>query len=130
MRGRGFGPPKAARSPRLNFDSPTPSRFTASKSWASSDSSGRSDEPAYGPEWAATRKKVLQRDNYTCTNSACRVVHRPPYHGRLDAHHIRARREGGPDTVDNLRTLCKPCHAREHKHLERMGYGQPKKRRQ
>lgn len=127
MRGRGrggFGPPKAARPVKLAFDS---NKRPSSSVFASSAGT-RAPEPPYGPEWAATRKFVLQRDNYTCTNRECRVVYRPPKHGRLDAHHIKPREKGGPDTPDNLRTLCKPCHAKEHSHLERMGYGQPRKR--
>ncbi len=30
----------------------------------------------------------------------------------LSAHHVQARAEGGPDTPENLVSLCASCHAR------------------
>ena len=127
---RGFGGPSRTKSSNLCFgDTQAPRRYTSSGPSLPRDYQRRASEPTYGPEWAAVRAIVLKRDNYTCTNPRCRVVFRPPKHGRLDAHHIKPREQGGPDTPSNLRTLCKPCHALEHKHLERMGYGQPKGRR-
>lgn len=30
--------------------------------------------------------------------------------GRLDPHHVLMRSQGGPDTVDNLKTLCRAHH--------------------
>ena len=118
------GPPRGARPVKLNWDTPSPRSVTTTITFDKYDA--RADEPPYGPEWNAVRQQVLCRDNYTCTNPNCRVVYRPPKHGRLDAHHIKARRKGGTDTVDNLKTLCKPCHALEHSHLLRLGYGKAK----
>jgi 5-methylcytosine-specific restriction endonuclease McrA len=145
MRGGG-GPPRAAKPTRLNFGPPPNSRPTSSlrnggpppsfferreersssNSYHSTNEGRRAEEPPYGPEWEATRKLVINRDNYTCTNAHCRKVYRPPNHGKLDVHHIIRREKGGPDTPNNLRTLCKPCHALEHPHLQRIGYGSSK----
>jgi 5-methylcytosine-specific restriction endonuclease McrA len=143
MRGGG-GPPRAARPTRLNFNPPaTNNRPTSTlrsgvlassyyerreerssnNTYHSSKEGTRAEEPAYGPEWEAVRKIVIRRDNYTCTNANCRKVFMPPNHGKLDVHHIIRREKGGPDTANNLRTLCKPCHALEHKHLSKIGYG-------
>lgn len=49
------------------------------------------------------RKAAILRDNYKCQEcgkSNC----------MLEAHHIRARKYGGADTIGNLITLCKKCH--------------------
>ncbi len=39
-----------------------------------------------------------------------------PY-GSLHAHHIAPRSEGGPDSLDNVISLCDLCHAVLHPHL-------------
>jgi len=138
-RGRGgFGPPRSARPVKLSFSEHTPGRASKPnnqrRTFGEKPSSGekyasRAEEPPYGPEWKFTCDLVKRRDNYTCQNSKCRVVYRPPYHGKLDCHHIIRREKGGPDTPDNLKTLCKPCHALEHKHLQKIGYGKSKRKR-
>lgn len=49
------------------------------------------------------RKAAILRDNYKCQEcgkSNC----------MLEAHHIRARKYGGADTIGNLIALCKKCH--------------------
>jgi len=49
---------------------------------------------------------VLSRDGYRCTTcGATRDLH---------VHHIVPRREGGPDELSNLVTLCFTCHERLH----------------
>jgi RNA-directed DNA polymerase len=54
-------------------------------------------------EWAELRLAVLTRDNYQCTQ--CGAT------DHLHIHHTRARRKGGTNQMDNLRTLCNRCHA-------------------
>jgi hypothetical protein len=49
------------------------------------------------------RLACLIRDDFTC--QICRKKG-----GRLEAHHILPRNEGGKDTIKNLITLCDPCH--------------------
>lgn len=48
------------------------------------------------------RKAVLERDNYQCQNCLKK--------GRLDVHHFIPVKRGGTDNLDNLISLCHPCH--------------------
>jgi HNH endonuclease len=50
-------------------------------------------------EWRDLREFVLERDNYTCTAPHCGE----PAHV---VDHIKARKAGGPDHPNNLRSLC------------------------
>jgi 5-methylcytosine-specific restriction endonuclease McrA len=54
--------------------------------------------------WRRLRAQVLQRDPI-CVR--CRR------HEATVADHIITRRNGGADSLDNLRGLCQPCHAGE-----------------
>jgi 5-methylcytosine-specific restriction endonuclease McrA len=54
--------------------------------------------------WAEIRLAVLQRDGYHCTECG--------NSNHLHAHHIRPVRKGGAAQMDNLKTLCKDCHAK------------------
>ena len=40
---------------------------------------------------------------------------------RLRAHHVVPREEGGPDALENLTTLCNPCHRRVHNDIASRG---------
>jgi 5-methylcytosine-specific restriction endonuclease McrA len=64
-------------------------------------------------DWRNVRDEALARDGYRCIE--CR--------GRenLDVHHIKSRRKGGTDALENLVTLCEKCH------VARGGYGRPRK---
>jgi group II intron reverse transcriptase/maturase len=62
------------------------------------------------PGWADTRRKVMERDGYTCqvckkpvTPETCEVDHKCPYQA--------FKRPVDADREDNLWTLCIPCHA-------------------
>jgi hypothetical protein len=37
--------------------------------------------------------------------------------GRIDPHHIRRRSQGGPDTPENLVSLCRAHHSWVHEHI-------------
>ena len=63
----------------------------------------RSD-PYTTPAWRALSFAVVRRDG-ACVKCGSRFL--------LGAHHIVARAEGGPDTPENLETLCVRCHGRE-----------------
>ena len=58
--------------------------------------------------WKLARQERLMLDNWQCQHCG-RVVS-----GR-EAHvdHIVAKAAGGSDLMDNLRTLCRSCHARK-----------------
>lgn len=53
-----------------------------------------------------TRKAVLERDNDQCVR--CGATE------NLHLHHIRPAAGGGPNTSENLATLCQSCHAAAH----------------
>ena len=55
------------------------------------------------------RRAVRERDNYTCRRCG------DTEGGRLHSHHLKAEKDGGKATVENLITLCLSCHCEEHK---------------
>lgn len=57
------------------------------------------------PEWRAKRKLVLERDNYKCQRCAATR--------RLQVHHLTYERIF-KERLDDLLTLCQPCHRRLH----------------
>jgi hypothetical protein len=61
--------------------------------------------------WETIRKQVLERDNYTCQRC-----------GRTDkilsVHHNIPRQVGGTDELENLISLCHPCHRTEEWNAE------------
>lgn len=66
-------------------------------------------------DWEKRRDQVFNRDDYTCQ----RCFHMSGPHadgdGRvLQAHHINMKSEGGSDNMENLVTLCRPCHGVQH----------------
>ena len=52
--------------------------------------------------WNALRRACLTRDYNQCVICTSTT--------RLTAHHIHARKDGGPDALTNLITLCHTCH--------------------
>lgn len=56
-------------------------------------------------EWRRLSQAVTARDG-RCQVPSCGST------SRLVAHHLENRREGGPDAMDNLVTLCASCHSR------------------
>ncbi|ADD04077.1 uncharacterized protein Nmag_0490 [Natrialba magadii ATCC 43099] len=70
---------------------------------------GHDDNRGYGDGWEELRQQTLRRDNYACTR--CGADDRT-----LQAHHIVPRSAGGPDELENLLTLCRPCHGVIHQH--------------
>ena len=57
-------------------------------------------------EWRKLSKQARQRDQGECT--LCGSTN------RVGAHHRIHRREGGPDTLENLISLCASCHRKAH----------------
>ncbi|BBY36320.1 hypothetical protein MMAN_04540 [Mycobacterium mantenii] len=53
------------------------------------------------------RRACLRRDDYTCQQCGYQSE---PNSGELHVDHIHNRAEGGADVLDNLVTLCVPCH--------------------
>lgn len=67
---------------------------------------GEAEHP-YGPEWETLHQQTLERDGHACTR--CGANDRT-----LQAHHVVPRGAGGPDDLENLVTLCRPCHGVMH----------------
>ena len=61
------------------------------------------------PEWQATRKRILKRDNYQC--QGCHTKH-----ATLNVHHYTYERLGCELDTD-LVTLCVDCHEELHRQL-------------
>src|SRR3954452_17195335 len=60
-----------------------------------------------GSEYRRQRARALLRDGYTCTE--CGAV------DKLECHHMTPLCFGGTHEVDNLQTLCRPCHKNKHR---------------
>lgn len=52
------------------------------------------------------RQRVLRRDGWRC--QSCGAM------SNLEVHHREFRSHSGPDSEENLITLCAECHARTH----------------
>jgi len=74
--------PQAARVPTPD-DRPSPSKR------------------GYGRRWRRLRLMKLRRD------PLCAKCGGPA----TEVHHVQAKRDGGSDALDNLQSLCKPCHS-------------------
>jgi 5-methylcytosine-specific restriction endonuclease McrA len=51
-------------------------------------------------------RQVLERDGWRCQN--CGSM------SNLEVHHMRFRSHSGPDSAENLITLCMACHGKAH----------------
>ena len=59
------------------------------------------------------REYILYRDGHKCQNPDCKNKDKNPI---LELHHIVFRSDGGPDSPNNLITLCTKCHTpKNHK---------------
>lgn len=62
----------------------------------------------YPPDWEERKSLVFRRDKFTC--KVCGTKDR----AQLLVHHENPVEKGGLHFLDNLRTLCRPCHDREY----------------
>jgi hypothetical protein len=69
---------------------------------------------SYSSDWSELSSRVKKRDGYKCQK--CGGMGAPDGNADLHAHHIRPKSKGGSDEMDNLITLCRSCHEREHGH--------------
>lgn len=76
---------------------------------------GGSERAGYPPDLAELRREVFRRDGYRC--KLCGQEGGPRADGEtieLHAHYTVPPAEGGSSSLDNLLTLCDPCHQRHH----------------
>ncbi len=71
----------------------------------------------YGPNWLQQRKRARKRDNYTCQNPTCGITEEE-YGQELSVHHkapfVYFNDYLEANKLDNLISLCEPCHRKEH----------------
>lgn len=70
----------------------------------------------YGAEWQKIRKVALERDHYLCV--PCRKQGLVTEAKQVD--HILPKEKGGTDDLENLQSICIPCH--EEKTLRDVGH--------
>lgn len=61
------------------------------------------------------RNLVFARDLWRCQAQVASVCQGEAHH----AHHVLPRSAGGPDTLDNLLSVCWPCHFWTHSNPEK-----------
>lgn len=59
-------------------------------------------------EWKWRRREAIIRDDYTCQE--CAAQGGPEGDAQLHVQHTTPVGEGGSDELENLKTLCDPCH--------------------
>jgi len=68
-------------------------------------------KPYYGVDWRANNRAARKRDNHTCQH--CGKLQSDVSY-TLEVHHIKPVRlfdiSNDANTLDNLTTLCRPCH--------------------
>lgn len=100
-----------------------PKSFTADRAEANrkayDQQRGSSYDRGYGGKaWGWLRQQVFMRDGYRCQDCGEMVGIAP---GDAHCDHIIERDKGGPDAIDNLRTLCPRCHGRKTRMEHRGG---------
>jgi hypothetical protein len=68
----------------------------------------------YPPDWELRRRKVLERDNYCCTECGWPNGYKRKAR-ELHIHHIIPLSQGGDNSIENLATLCHICHKKVDK---------------
>lgn len=62
-------------------------------------------------KWKKRVAQVMERDGHKCR--MCGTSR-----GLADVHHIIKRSQGGGDDMDNLITLCRRCHNKQHAQVQ------------
>lgn len=62
--------------------------------------------------WRTQRRRVLERDGWSCRVCGVHKSQLPRGSTDLTAGHVMAHAAGGPETMSNLVTLCNRCHGR------------------
>jgi hypothetical protein len=74
----------------------------------------RRTRDAEGPRWEALREATLERDDYTCQRCGYEQPRRGDPERGLEAHHLAPHGTVSLETLEEVVTLCRPCHATLH----------------
>lgn len=75
----------------------------------------------YSSNWTDLARRTKKRDNWTCQK--CGAKGGPIGSAQLHSHHMKTKKHGGEDDIDNLITICHSCHEEEHGHSIPQGSG-------
>lgn len=56
------------------------------------------------------KRKKLAMAQDRCENPNCKTPFKTLYIDTCEAHHIKAKADGGSDDISNCKILCIPCH--------------------
>lgn len=71
-----------------------------------------------GRPWRRLKKAVHDRDLWTCQADSCGYIGH-----ELECVHIVPKSQGGEDNMENLQSLCVPCHAKKTAEESKAGRG-------
>lgn len=74
--------------------------------------SASSSPRGYPSDWADRRRRVFERDDWTCTE--CGTSGGPRGPATLHPDHIVPVAKGGSHEIGNLETKCATCHSERH----------------
>lgn len=70
---------------------------------------------AVGQSAIGAKQAARERDEYTCQSCGVEVSRQSQAtSANFEVHHLIPASAGGPDTLENLVTLCEKCHNRAH----------------
>ncbi len=100
-------PPRPCTAPRCNKMITKGSRCEDHQPIAWVSSIGKTPtERGYGSKWVRLRNAAMKRDKYICQLCLLQGICTPA----REVDHILNKARGGSDTMDNLQSVCKPCH--------------------
>jgi len=75
------------------------------------------------PNWQSVRRAALRRDEHECVDCGEDLERESV---TANVHHETRRVDGGSDELENLVSLCEPCHHERHKEQRRQRMSGPK----
>lgn len=79
------------------------------RSFVHSFCSAKCRRQARGAAWGWVREAAVERDGHACQGDGCTAT------TGLQVHHIIPVCRGGESTLENVTTLCAPCHRAIHR---------------
>ena len=66
-------------------------------------------ERGYGAQWIKLRNVILARDKHLCQPCLAKGL----LTAATEVDHVISKAKGGTDAMENLRSICSPCHRRK-----------------